>query len=258
MKITINNKEIEIKQQGKTILEIARENKIKIPTLCYHPSLKPYGSCRLCIVEIIKGPKPGLVTSCTYPVETDGLVIETDSENVIKSRKFILELLLAQCPEAEIIQEMAKEYKITHTRFKIKKTENDKLKNCILCGLCVRVCNEVIQQNVLSFVNRGAKRTIATPFDKPYEYCLTCGACAYLCPTDVINTQDILGIRKLTPFMNEQKLKKCKMCGKDFIPEILSDKIKNKLNIEIESFQLCQECRKKQSVQKYICSTKIL
>ncbi|MEW6041221.1 MAG: 2Fe-2S iron-sulfur cluster-binding protein [Elusimicrobiota bacterium] len=249
--IVIDDKKIKVKE-GETILVAARKSEIDIPTLCYHDSLGPYGSCRLCLVEIKKGSRKGLVTACTFPVE-DGMEIETKNEKVRTAHKFILELLLAQCPESDAVKKLAKEYGIEKPRFKKEKSISGKeIKNCILCGLCVRVCDDIIKQHVLTFVNRGSARRVATPFDKPSEVCITCGACAFVCPTGAIELDDILNIRKITPYIAERELKKCVVCGKHYIPTILFDLLKEKLGKTLESMDYCPECRRKTTSSKVI------
>jgi len=114
-----------------TILDAAKFLGLDIPTLCYDEGLSPGGNCRLCVVEIGKGERTKLVTSCTYPVE-EGLVVRTSSERVIKSRKMILELLIAQCPTSKVLQDLASKMGLNKVRFK------GKWENCINCGLCER------------------------------------------------------------------------------------------------------------------------
>ena len=180
---TINDKELQV-EEGKTILEVALEQNIKIPTLCYHKELTPYGACRLCMVEVVAGGRPGLRAACIYKV-TEGLKVKTDTERVKKARKVIFELLLARCPDAEKIKKLAAEYGVTETRIKLKKKEN-----CILCGLCVRVCAEISQREAQSFSGRGARRSVETPFNKMSEKCIGCGACVYLCPTEILRIEE--------------------------------------------------------------------
>ena len=98
-------------EKGSTILQIARDNGIKIPTLCSNDGLEPYGACRLCVVEVKRGSMVSLESSCTYIAE-EGMEIKTDSPAVISARKFVLQLLLARCPNVKIIQDLAEEYGI--------------------------------------------------------------------------------------------------------------------------------------------------
>ncbi len=180
--ITINEKELQV-EEGKTILEVAQDEGIEIPTLCHHKELSSYGACRLCLVEITGGGKPGLVVSCLYKV-TDGLIIKTNTERVMKSRKIIIELLLARSPSSKIIQKLAQEYNVGKPRFQPENKEE-----CILCGLCARVCSEVVGRSAISFAKRGFERRVQTPFEKINEVCIGCGACAYLCPTNIIKIE---------------------------------------------------------------------
>ncbi len=179
----INDVELQV-EEGTTILEAALDAGIEIPTLCYHKELTAYGSCRLCLIEIVDGGRPGIQASCLYKV-TEGLEIKTDTERVKASRNMIFELLLARCPQSEILKELAARYGVTETRIKRKTTEN-----CLLCGLCTRVCAEITKRNAVSFSDRGARRKIRTPFDKISETCIGCGACAYLCPTRTITVEE--------------------------------------------------------------------
>ena len=183
LNFTINDRQLQV-EEGRTVLEVAQEQGIKIPTLCYHKELTPYGACRLCLVEIIDGGRVGLEASCVYKV-TDGLEVKTDTERVKRARKIVFELLLARCPDAEKIKKLASEYGVTETRIKLKKKEN-----CILCGLCVRVCAEISQRKAQSFSDRGARRKVQTPFDKVSERCIGCGACAYLCPVEALKIEE--------------------------------------------------------------------
>ena len=176
--LKIDDKEVKAKE-GATILDVARKVGIDIPTLCYKSALSPFGACRLCSVEIIdKRGRKRIVTSCNYPVE-EGLVVYTKSEKVLKTRKLLLELLLARCPKVKKIQDLAQEYGIQKPRFWIEDAEED----CVLCGLCARVCEELIGVYAINFANRGVKREVTAPYHRLSDDCIGCGACAIVCPT---------------------------------------------------------------------------
>lgn len=172
--LTINGLDVKV-EEGTTVLEAARFWGIEIPTLCYHEGLTPYGACRLCVVEIGRGENTKLVSSCTYPAE-EGLVVRTHSKRVVNARKMLVELMLARAPGSKTIQDLASSMGVTKVRFKVR---ND---DCILCGLCVRMCEEQMGAKAIGFVNRGYKREVTTPFRLKSDVCRTCGACMYICP----------------------------------------------------------------------------
>ena len=238
--LTIDGREVQ-GEEGKTVLEVARDNGIDIPALCYHEEVAPYGACRLCMVEIVTDGKERLVTSCLYPVE-EGLIVKTDSERIINNRRTIMELLLARCPGLEAIQDLARRLGVDKTPFKL---EN---KKCILCGLCVRACEEVVGVSAISLVNRGTNREVASPFYEAPDACIGCGSCAYICPVKAIKMEDIGDTRTITmpnPKMKktEFKLKKCEKCGKYWAPERQLDYIAGKAGLAPEIFNVCLDCR---------------
>ncbi len=161
--------------EGITILEAANFLGIKIPTLCHHEGLSPWGGCRLCIVEIGSVDKTKLVTSCTYPVE-EGLIVRTTNERIINARKMILELLISQCPTSKKLQDLASDMGLNRVRFR------PKWENCIQCGLCIRMCDEQMMASAIGFRSRGNNLRITTPFDENSEACRKCGGCIYVCP----------------------------------------------------------------------------
>ena len=170
----LNGLEVKV-EKGATLLEAAQFYGFPIPTLCHMEGLSPYGACRLCVVEIGTGDNTKLVTSCTYKVE-ENLNVRTASERVVKARKMIIELLLASCPQSKIIQDIASAHQVSQQRFK------QEHEDCILCGLCVRICEEQMMGKAIGFRGRGENRSIGTPFDIKSEECRLCGACIYVCP----------------------------------------------------------------------------
>ena len=174
IKLSINGLDVSV-EEGTTLLEAAKHVGFPIPTLCYKEGLSPYGACRLCIVEIGEGEKSKLVSSCTYPVE-EGLKVRTASNRVLRARKMVIELLLASCPQSKTIQDIASKFGVRQQRFK------QEYEDCILCGLCVRMCEEQMMAKAIGFRGRGEKRSIGTPFDIKSDVCRFCGGCMYICP----------------------------------------------------------------------------
>jgi heterodisulfide reductase subunit A len=168
-------------EEGQTVLEVANQAGIEIPTLCHHPYLRPDGSCRLCTVEITAGDRQALHTACTYPIE-EGIEVQTSSPSVVQARKVILGMLLSRTPGVEIIQDLAAEYGITEPPFPTE----DPDEKCILCGRCVRACNEVVKAGAINFVDRGVNREVGPPFMEKTRVCIGCGACTIVCPTGAI------------------------------------------------------------------------
>jgi heterodisulfide reductase subunit A len=178
VKLTIDGKEVEA-EKGSYILHAAETLGIKIPTLCYYKDVQPYGACRICTVEIKRGKKIKYVTACNFPVE-EGLEVTTFNDHIRMIRRLIVEFLLARCSTVKVLQDLAAELGIDKSRF------GEGKERCILCGLCVRVCNEVVGAKAIAFAGRGIEREVTTPFHIDSERCIGCGSCAKVCPTGYI------------------------------------------------------------------------
>jgi heterodisulfide reductase subunit A len=174
-KLTINDRLVEV-PAGTTLLKAARQLGVNIPTLCDYEGVKPYGGCRLCLVEVRLGDRRQITASCTYPA-SDGLIVYTDTEKVLKGRRLVMDLLWSRCPEVPLLRDLAQQLGVMEPSF--PKGESD----CILCGKCIRVCHELQHVGAIGLMNRGAKRQITTPFGEFSQVCRTCGACAFVCPT---------------------------------------------------------------------------
>lgn len=179
--IKLNGTDVQV-EDGWSILDACNFYGIDIPTLCHYEGLKDYGACRLCLVEIGEGKDAKLVSSCTYPVHK-GLKVRTYTNRIMKARKMVIELMLAQCPNSKIIQDLASKFNVNKIRFKLK---ND---DCILCGLCVRMCEEQMDAKAIDFIDRGKNRRVTTPFDMKSEECRRCGGCIYVCPVCELRRQ---------------------------------------------------------------------
>jgi NADH dehydrogenase/NADH:ubiquinone oxidoreductase subunit G len=182
--LQIDGIEVEAKE-GMTILEAAQSVGIDIPTLCHHDKLEPYGACRICTVEVEARGRTNLVAACLYPVEKN-LVVRTRSEKIDKTRKVLLELMLAHAPDAPELQDLAQNYGADKDRF------GKEPSFCILCGLCVRYCAEVKKKNAVGFSGRGARREINFIPEIASKECWNCKECFPLCPTEALQASYLL------------------------------------------------------------------
>jgi len=189
--LQIDGRKVEAKE-GMTILEAAQSVGISIPTLCHHEKLEPYGACRICTVEIEARGRTNLVAACLYPVEQN-LVVRTRSEKVDKTRKVLLELMLAHAPDAAELQDLAQEYGADKARFEKESSF------CILCGLCVRYCAEVKKKNAIGFVDRGVRREVIFIPEIASKECWNCKECFPLCPTEALQATFLLTKALMSP-----------------------------------------------------------
>ncbi len=245
VQFTINGRPVQGAPE-ETVLSAARRLNIQIPTLCHHEAIKPHGSCRLCVVEVFWGSRSKLVTSCIYtPYENDR--IETDNERVHKIRRLVLELLLARCPEAEAIGRLAREYGVEAVRYG---EESNREARCILCGLCVRVCDEVIGQQAIGYEDRGMARSIAAPFREPAKACIGCGACVRICPTGALHYEDAQDARLMKEFNTSVPMAECSACGVRYAPVALIEKVNRRVKREDNEIPLCPPCRRRISSER--------
>jgi NADH dehydrogenase/NADH:ubiquinone oxidoreductase subunit G len=231
--LTIDGRQVSA-PAGTTIMAAARSLNILIPGLCSNEELNPYGSCRLCMVEITHHKRVRLVASCIYEI-AEGLEVKTDTERVLNVRRLVLELLLARNPYHPRLKAMAKDMGIDSTRFQ------QDYKGCILCGQCVRTCREVAGVSALGFKGRGKNRTVTTPFDKAPEACIACGSCAYICPMNFIPLEEKDNVR--TIWKTKFPMKVCKKCGRPFAPEKQLEHFRKIANLPDDHFDICTHCR---------------
>ena len=211
--ITINGSKLS-GREGMTILEVARENGIDIPTLCYSPELIPIGACRICVVEV-EGSKT-LVGSCHTPV-TQEMVIYTHSPKVLEARKAMVELLLASHPDNCLVcdkanrcelRKIAADLEVGLPRFKSRKRYYPiedvspyivrDLSKCILCRRCIRACNEIKKADVFAMAYRGFDSKVVVDLDQPLDkdVCRDCDVCISLCPTGALSKPSKIGEEK--------------------------------------------------------------
>jgi bidirectional [NiFe] hydrogenase diaphorase subunit len=243
--ITLNGQELTVRENT-MILEVARDQGIDIPTLCYHESLGPYGACRLCLVEA-SGPtlRKGLQASCTLAASA-GLAVETNSPPVIQARKVIFELLLGRAPESRPLRTLAERFGVTASRF-----VNENQGNCVRCGLCVRVCREKIGAAALCFAGRGQKKRVTAEFGQLSETCIGCGTCANLCPAGAIHLEDRDDQRRIyltDNTISRLELVHCRSCGVPYQPAKYVAYVRERSSVEGAAEiprNLCPACARK-------------
>jgi NADH dehydrogenase/NADH:ubiquinone oxidoreductase subunit G len=204
--LTIDDKSIEI-SADRTLLEACREHGIHIPTLCYHPALEPFGACRLCMVEVSQPSLLSrLVAACIHPCE-EGLVVYTNSEAVQRSRRITAELLLAGSYNSSEMWALAEELGVREVRYTIPEADN-----CILCGLCVRACNEIVGVSAISLSYRGSSKKVSTPFDVSSAVCIGCGTCVLICPTGRFSLDEVSRFRGFHTSHSPYHRQYCQVC----------------------------------------------
>jgi NADH dehydrogenase/NADH:ubiquinone oxidoreductase subunit G len=202
IKFYINDKELEA-EEGTTVLQAARQHKIPIPHLCYHPALKPSGACKLCGVEATSpSGRQTVMLSCIMKVK-EGLRVKTESDLVAANREKAFNKLLALAPDSRRIREMAHTFNVPVV---------PKPNGCIRCRLCVRVCNEIVKAGAIRMVKTDdGPRVMAGEGS-----CIGCGTCANLCPTKVIQVTDQDNVRTVSiqdQIISRLPLERCEACG---------------------------------------------
>jgi len=232
--IAIDGRQVKAKEHS-TILENTQGLNIDIPTLCHHTDLSPFGSCRLCAVEVKTNGRWQLATSCNTPVE-DGMEIRTNSDKARESRKIAAELLYYRYPTTEAVREIARKLGLEVPE---QKGEGH---DCILCGLCVRTCREIVGVSALTFQDRGLGRDIEEPkieFDP--NSCIGCGSCAYVCPTGYVQMESVDDKRII--WSKVFKMAACKVCGRYFAPEEQLEYISRQTGVPLDQLHTCVDCR---------------
>lgn len=234
--IIINDKKI-LAGKGQTILQVAKENSIKIPQLCFHPALKPSGSCKLCGVEVVSPTgKQVVMLSCILKVK-ENLEVKTSSQLVKAKREKAFNRLLQLAPDSLRIRKLAEEFDVNVT---------PPPNGCIRCRLCIRVCSEIVKAKALEMV-KTEKGNIVIPKE---GRCIGCGTCANLCPTNIIRVQDKENVRTVSiqeRIIGQLPLERCEICSKmyatsDFINHV------HKINVSHPDtkgdHRLCPSCVK--------------
>lgn len=165
------------------LLDVLDRIGVQVPRLCHHPALEPHGACRLCLVEQQKGGRTKIVTACDLPARAGGAFL-TDTPRVRRMRRLVMELHLARCPDSPQLAQLARRLGVRRTRLRPQSH------TCILCGLCERVCREIVGARALSYAGRGTGRHITSSFGEIPDECIGCGLCSFVCPTSAIRMDE--------------------------------------------------------------------
>lgn len=228
--------------RGESLLKVALANGIRIPHLCYHESVEAYGACRLCLVEVTSvshGRKRTKVsTSCNHPC-LDGIQVVTDSPRIRRNRRMVLELLMARVPGSAELGALAAEYDLTQDQVRFRRHDKD----CILCGLCIQICRDLVGVDALGFLGRGVHKDVRAPFGEPSKECIGCGACVVACPVDCIKMEESATRRRILRWERDLPMKVCEECGYPFMPTFQALHYMRQKGMSMDDFKLCTDCR---------------
>ena len=245
--LQINGQEVQA-EAGQTLLQVAREVSVFIPTLCHHEALAPFGACRLCLVEVEKEGHRNLEAACSYPAE-GGIAFFTETPEVIRVRKMVIALLLSRCPQVPLIREIATRLEVNENLLPLQGSKEEE--ECILCGRCVRVCREAIGKHAVSFAYRGTERCVTTPFGDHSPDCIGCTACVFVCPTGAVKVTERGDKNYLEPWNTDVSLVNCDACGRSFIPEKVLAHLLGQQAVAAGKEPLCPICRRKETAAAF-------
>ena len=223
-------------KEGSNVLAVALDAGIEIPHLCYNESVKPYGACRLCLVEVVARGRSRMTASCTYPV-LPGIEVHTHTEKVLRARRMVMELLLAMCPGTNGFRTWRRKW--GSRRFASRKRIRTASSAAFAQGSVTKWSGPM----PIQFYSRGDRREMGAPFAGEAMDCIACGACVVVCPVNVIGMEEKAEERTINRWKRTLKMKQCKVCGNSFAPWFQVEKFREKANLPKDFFDVCYTCR---------------
>lgn len=207
-KIRIDRRSLEA-EEGMSVLEVARDAGIHIPTLCYHPALESVGACRLCVVEIAQSGRTHHAASCVTPA-APGMVVKTGTAVVKQMRRTLLDLLLSRCPEVSVLREFGAAAGVAGPSYPLGE------EICFLCGMCVRACREIVGVEAIGFAERGVDSQVVPPFSRPSARCIACGTCTTICPARTFELSKVDATATMHGEGKDARVRKCVVCEEHY------------------------------------------
>ncbi len=239
VKLLVNGTHLEAEKDD-FLLGVLLQAGFDVPHLCNLESVTPYASCRLCLVEIVRSGSVKIVTSCNYPV-TEDIEVRLDTPEILEERSCIFELLLAQAPGSAKLRRYATRYGVSETTMRAQEGE------CILCGLCERICNEVIGVCAIGFSGRWTNKELTVPQEGENTLCIGCGSCARSCPTGCIKIEDIGLVRRMPSLRVTLELVPCQICGEATLTQAHARWLAERTKIPEGELYICDRCKAKQT-----------
>jgi NADH dehydrogenase/NADH:ubiquinone oxidoreductase subunit G len=205
---TMNRRKLKV-EEGTTILEAAREAGVYIPTLCYHPALESVGACRLCMVELSHRGRTGHVAACVTPA-VDGGRVRTETPALSRIRRTVLELLIARCPDVRVLRDLAERLGVGEPAYPLEQ------EICVLCGMCVRACREIVGVEAIGFAQRGVDSEVLPPFSMPSARCISCGTCTTVCPARTFELEKVDASKSMHSGSEDVRTGKCVVCDEHY------------------------------------------
>jgi NADH dehydrogenase/NADH:ubiquinone oxidoreductase subunit G len=207
-KIRIDRRSLEA-EEGMSVLEVARDAGIHIPTLCYHPALESVGACRLCVVEITQSGRTHHAASCVTPA-APGMVVKTGTAVVKQMRRTLLDLLLSRCPEVSVLREFGAAAGVAGPSYPLGE------EICFLCGMCVRACREIVGVEAIGFAERGVDSQVVPPFSRPSARCIACGTCTTIWPARTFELSKVDATATMHGEGKDARVRKCVVCEEHY------------------------------------------